>query len=77
MGQIMTDAERINRLEILVAKLASALYRQDSEQNGNWGWPNFHKEMGDIQRALASADEQPPLRRDYVNEQLPHAKEGS
>lgn len=49
----MSEAERIERLENLVAKLASALYRQNSEQDGNWGWPSFHDEMKAIQAELA------------------------
>jgi hypothetical protein len=48
----MSDQERIVRLESLVAKLASALYRQHSQQNGNWGWPSFQTEMVDIQELL-------------------------
>lgn len=55
----MTDQERIARLERLVLKLASALYRKDSAQSGNWGWPNFHKEMFDIQREFVEEKDIP------------------
>jgi hypothetical protein len=57
----VNEQERIERLEKLVAKMASALWRMDSEQSGNWGWPSFHKEMGEIQRDLYP-DDNIPLR---------------
>lgn len=55
----MTDKERIERLEKLVLKLASALHRQNSEKNGGWGWPSFHKEMFDIQRVFVDEKDIP------------------
>lgn len=53
----MTAAERVDRLERLVLKLASALRRKDSEQDGNWGWPSFNQEMAEILTELAPEQE--------------------
>ena len=44
----MTDSERIERLERVVAALLDALRRQGSIQDGQWGWPSFHEEVVDL-----------------------------
>lgn len=49
----MTDQERIARLEKLVAELAGALYRKDSEQDGNWGWPSTVDVLKKVAHELA------------------------
>lgn len=50
----MTDKERIERLERLVAKMASALYRMDTEKDGNWGHPPCRQELHEIIGELPS-----------------------
>jgi hypothetical protein len=53
----MTDKERIERLERLVAKMADALLRWGMERDGNWGEPSFHSEIGEIARDLDASAE--------------------
>lgn len=52
-----SDAYRIDRLERLVLKLAEALERKDTEQDGNWGWPTFFQELHDVKKTLQLAAE--------------------
>lgn len=44
----MTDREAI-----LV--LISALLRKDTEQDGNWGYPSFYKELRELMSTLNAA----------------------
>jgi len=45
----MTETEeRIDRLERLVCKLADALLRRNSDQDGYYGWPSCNSEMREI-----------------------------
>lgn len=48
----MNTEKRLARIEHLLAKMASALQRRGSEQDGAWLWPPFHEEMEEIQQAL-------------------------
>jgi len=59
----MTDSERIKRLEDIVLALIGALIRKDSDQNGNWGYPPFVKEMCDLGFELYPTDDLSTLLR--------------
>ena len=48
----MTLEERIARLERLMAKMADALIRQGTDQDGNWGYPYFKAEINEIKKEL-------------------------
>lgn len=48
----MNDAERIDRLEKLLAKMADALVRKDTVQDGNWGYSHFRDEVKEVLREL-------------------------
>ena len=54
---MMSDHERINRLEQLVADLCLALWRKDTTQNGNWGFPGYERELERIGNALTGGKE--------------------
>ena len=54
----MTTEERVKRLEQVVAILMDALDRQDTEKDGNWGYPSFRAELRDLRFALADVDRQ-------------------
>jgi hypothetical protein len=44
----MTEAERLDRLERIAARLLDALWRKGTEQDGNWGYQNFREEVADL-----------------------------
>lgn len=48
----LTPEQRIERLERLLDKLCFALERRGTEQDGNWGRPNFSEELREIRAAL-------------------------
>ena len=43
------------QIEAALVRLCDALLRQGTEQDGNWGWPTFHKEVKEIKTALTAA----------------------
>ena len=52
MGEKMNLDERVGRLERLVAELADALLRKDSDQDGDWGWEKFHDRIRKVAEEL-------------------------
>ena len=46
--EMIGTEERIERLERLVCKLADALLRRNSDQDGNYGFPSCNSEMREI-----------------------------
>jgi hypothetical protein len=43
------------QVKAALVRLCDALLRQGTEQDGNWGWPTFHKEIEEIKASLAVA----------------------
>lgn len=49
--------ERIEKIEKALDDLCSALQRRGTEQDGSWGYPQFHEELTQIRLALSPSAE--------------------